>query len=422
MTVDNSLPTPGDTHPPVDSAEVHTTNGDHSHLSDPPQLTLEEPTVEDGPRHLYDSRKYKSVGSTSYAHTGTHPYKHARTKPSAWNPTSPFPHPPSQRRLSAKSSLKAKKYRQLSSAPTTPLYPKDVWIDVADEDTSRSPDTSRHHQSPVNILQPSPIRSQPLALNGVVDSHPYQSGDDHHTDSAISDQNTPTTTKPPLPTQPPASAPPKAPLAHDLTNTNTAAVKSQTQPPPADTALRHRALHTKDPPDNATLRAKASHSALQEPASPSRKKAPFNRRASSGAVFDADQMAKDLEMFRARHKPALAADESQQQQPRRTSAAPPSATSTKPSHPSSARTQNSSALYSNDAKPPSRSPIPPPISASAATSKKTIPVDPPMAPFSLWEYLKEEVLATDFDSTQEMKWERVTNFVVVPYWVESVST
>lgn len=45
-----------------------------------------------------------------------------------------------------------------------------------------------------------------------------------------------------------------------------------------------------------------------------------------------------------------------------------------------------------------------------------------LAPFSLWEYLKEEVLATDFDSTQEMKWERVTNFVAVPWWVEKVSS
>lgn len=43
-----------------------------------------------------------------------------------------------------------------------------------------------------------------------------------------------------------------------------------------------------------------------------------------------------------------------------------------------------------------------------------------IAPFSLWEYLKEEVMATDFDSTQEMKWERVTNFVAVPWWVEKV--
>lgn len=45
-----------------------------------------------------------------------------------------------------------------------------------------------------------------------------------------------------------------------------------------------------------------------------------------------------------------------------------------------------------------------------------------LAPFSLWEYLKEEVLATDFDSTQEMKWERVTNFVAVPWWVEKVGS
>lgn len=43
-----------------------------------------------------------------------------------------------------------------------------------------------------------------------------------------------------------------------------------------------------------------------------------------------------------------------------------------------------------------------------------------LAPFSLWEYLKEEVLATDLDSTQDMKWERVTNFIAVPWWVEQI--
>lgn len=39
-------------------------------------------------------------------------------------------------------------------------------------------------------------------------------------------------------------------------------------------------------------------------------------------------------------------------------------------------------------------------------------------PFSLWDYLKEEILATDFDSTQEMKWERVTNFIAIPFHME----
>lgn len=42
-------------------------------------------------------------------------------------------------------------------------------------------------------------------------------------------------------------------------------------------------------------------------------------------------------------------------------------------------------------------------------------------PFSLWDYLREELLATDFDSHQEMKWERVSNFLNVPIAIEKVS-
>ncbi|SPO24328.1 uncharacterized protein UTRI_03596 [Ustilago trichophora] len=45
---------------------------------------------------------------------------------------------------------------------------------------------------------------------------------------------------------------------------------------------------------------------------------------------------------------------------------------------------------------------------------------PDRTPFSLWDYLKEEVLATDFDATQEMKWERVTNFISIPFWMEKI--
>jgi hypothetical protein len=40
--------------------------------------------------------------------------------------------------------------------------------------------------------------------------------------------------------------------------------------------------------------------------------------------------------------------------------------------------------------------------------------------FSLWDYLKEEIMASDFDSTQEMKWERVTNFIAIPFWMEKI--
>jgi hypothetical protein len=44
--------------------------------------------------------------------------------------------------------------------------------------------------------------------------------------------------------------------------------------------------------------------------------------------------------------------------------------------------------------------------------------EPP--PFSLWDYLREELLATDFDSHQELKWERVSNFLNIPLAMEKV--
>ncbi len=42
-------------------------------------------------------------------------------------------------------------------------------------------------------------------------------------------------------------------------------------------------------------------------------------------------------------------------------------------------------------------------------------------PFSIWDYLQEELLATDFDSHQELKWERVSNFLSMPIALEKVS-
>ncbi|KAH9956923.1 eukaryotic membrane protein family-domain-containing protein [Russula dissimulans] len=41
-------------------------------------------------------------------------------------------------------------------------------------------------------------------------------------------------------------------------------------------------------------------------------------------------------------------------------------------------------------------------------------------PFSLWDYLREELLATDFDSHQELKWERVSNFLSIPIAIEKI--
>lgn len=43
-------------------------------------------------------------------------------------------------------------------------------------------------------------------------------------------------------------------------------------------------------------------------------------------------------------------------------------------------------------------------------------------PFSIWDYLREELLATDFDSHQELKWERVSNFLSMPVAIEKVRT
>ena len=43
-----------------------------------------------------------------------------------------------------------------------------------------------------------------------------------------------------------------------------------------------------------------------------------------------------------------------------------------------------------------------------------------LPPFSLWDYLREELLSTDLDSHQELKWERVSNFLRVPLALERV--
>lgn len=86
--------------------------------------------------------------------------------------------------------------------------------------------------------------------------------------------------------------------------------------------------------------------------------------------------------------------------------------------------------------PKSSSPVPPmgkqdhrslsqtpstPKPSRAALPKDTGAESAPLAPFSLWEYLKEEVMATDVESTQEMRWDRVSNFMAVPWQCEKVS-
>lgn len=41
--------------------------------------------------------------------------------------------------------------------------------------------------------------------------------------------------------------------------------------------------------------------------------------------------------------------------------------------------------------------------------------------FSIWDYLKDELTASDFDSAQDLKRERITNLLGVPGAVEKVS-
>ena len=79
-------------------------------------------------------------------------------------------------------------------------------------------------------------------------------------------------------------------------------------------------------------------------------------------------------------------------------------------------------------KPLTYSSLPPtPIASSPPLVTTTFPVTPTkpstsyQQPFSIWDYLQEELLATDFDSHQEMKWERVSNFLNIPYAIEKVT-
>ncbi|CEH18899.1 Predicted membrane protein [Ceraceosorus bombacis] len=58
--------------------------------------------------------------------------------------------------------------------------------------------------------------------------------------------------------------------------------------------------------------------------------------------------------------------------------------------------------------------------SQSAAALNTLPLVGSQSSLSLWDYLREEIVATDFDSTQEMKWERVTNFIAIPFWMERI--
>ncbi|TFK74057.1 DUF747-domain-containing protein [Pluteus cervinus] len=82
--------------------------------------------------------------------------------------------------------------------------------------------------------------------------------------------------------------------------------------------------------------------------------------------------------------------------------------------------------------PISRSPTVGPVKVDTPIPPLTLNLEPepeiakeqvepePEPPFSLWDYLREELLATDFDSHQELKWERVSNFLQIPVAMEKI--
>ncbi|THH09808.1 hypothetical protein EW145_g1766 [Phellinidium pouzarii] len=75
------------------------------------------------------------------------------------------------------------------------------------------------------------------------------------------------------------------------------------------------------------------------------------------------------------------------------------------------------AYASLPSSPISATPVPSPPNASRSNFSRG---HSQYAPFSLWDYLREELLATDFDSHQELKWERVSNFLSIPLAIEKI--
>ena len=81
-------------------------------------------------------------------------------------------------------------------------------------------------------------------------------------------------------------------------------------------------------------------------------------------------------------------------------------------------------LFTYSSLPPTPITSSPPPTTSNAERYRSLQgqSDVYIRPFSLWDYLREELLATDFDSHQELKWERVSNFLSIPIAIEKVST
>ncbi|KAG5341035.1 hypothetical protein C0989_012031 [Termitomyces sp. Mn162] len=83
--------------------------------------------------------------------------------------------------------------------------------------------------------------------------------------------------------------------------------------------------------------------------------------------------------------------------------------------PSPISTPLPSRTYDSLAQPPYSETLKGELTAAEVVEQK-----PTITPFSLWDYLQEELLATDFDSHQEMKWERVSNFLSIPLAMEKI--
>lgn len=125
--------------------------------------------------------------------------------------------------------------------------------------------------------------------------------------------------------------------------------------------------------------------------------APYLRLKHEDAVYDVDDVRETRDLLSPDRRPFLLSQSSQR--PTAYTSLPPTPISVTPT--------------SVPTSPASTPPVSPFTSAFSNIGFS----DPP---FSLWDYLREEILATDFDSHQELKWERVSNFLSIPLAMEKV--
>jgi len=95
---------------------------------------------------------------------------------------------------------------------------------------------------------------------------------------------------------------------------------------------------------------------------------------------------------------------------------PPTAYASLPVTPTESYGSNNISVYPTAPPTPLLEPLSPPPRRRHVSGGSNL-YEPP-SPFSLWDYLREEILATDFDSHQELKWERVSNFLNIPLAIE----